>query len=457
MERMGSVRGRPLVVGAAVVAVAGFGLAVPTAAAPAPSSTDVTLTSGGSVHSTWTIVNDAGTSNGLPAGGECPSPAVPGLAVEDAQYDSDGVNKTDAFDNGLVFFVNNREMVSPTSWNVQTDPAEPGLNRVLTSGATRLSGLDTTVEYRAMPHQQVLRSVVSLANPGRTSVVVPFVVATNFGSDSGTVIVGSSSGDTTLTDADRWLVTADDPTSPVDAVNTSVLAGPGPVAAAPHGSSTTVFDCSETDGVRTTFTVTIPAGSTRSLMFFNELSGANATAVSAAARFNSNPAATNELLTGLSEAQRASIVNWRLTQARQPDAQIRKLNSRQYLGDGVHNAKGKHQTVKTVVHKGDKRKFKVRVYNDKKTRGIFSAHGLSSGKGLRVRYFSRGHNVTAQMTSAPGLLFSRGSGKHLTIKVKVKVLHSAAKKSRKFAKVTAYGLGSGFDRVDAVRAVLLVR
>src|SRR5690242_13096001 len=118
MGYMNSVKGRPLLVGVAVVAVAGFGLAVPAVAAPgtsAPSSTDVTLTSGGSLHSTWDIVNNAGTDNGLPVGGECPSPEVPGLGVEDAAYDPSGANMSDAFDDGLLFFVNNHEMVSPTT------------------------------------------------------------------------------------------------------------------------------------------------------------------------------------------------------------------------------------------------------------------------------------------------------------------------------------------------------
>lgn len=460
MGHIGSTRGRPYVVGLATIALAGVGLALPSQAATEPSATDVTLTSGSTLTSTWDIVNDAGTDNGLPVGGtggDCTAPVVPGLGVVEAAYDVDGVNMGDAFDGGLHFFVNNSMMISPATWDVQVDPTDPTLNRVLTSGPSNVGGLNTTVEYRAMPTQQVLRSTVYLSNPGASAVTVPFTVATNMGSDASTVVVGSSSGDTSFTDADRWVATSDDATTPGDPVNTHVLAGPGQIAAAPSGTSSTVFDCSDTNGVRANYSVTIPAGATRGLMFLNELSGTNAGAVGAAARFNSNPAATDELLTGLSDAQRANIVNWRLTQAQQPDGKIRELDSAKYLGNNIYNTTGKRQTVKTQVRRGRTETFRVRLYNDGNARATFAARGISSAKGVRVRYFAGGENVTAEMKSAAGLSFTRSPGKFLKIKVKVKIKGSAAQGSRKFAKVTGSWTGSGFVSSDTVRAVIRVR
>jgi hypothetical protein len=445
------------VVGLATIALAGVGLALPSQAATEPSATDVTLTSGSTLKSTWDIFNDVGTSNGLPAGGECPTPEVPGLGVSDALYDIGGTPKNDAFDNGLLFFVNNSMVIAPATWDVQVDPTDPSLNRVVTSGPTTVGGLSTTVEYRAMPTQQVLRSTVYLSNPGASAVTVPFAVATNVGSDETTVVVGSSSGDATFSDADRWVATSDHATTPGDAVNTHVLAGPGVIAAPPTGTSTTVFDCSETNGVRANYNVTIPAGATRGLMFLNELSGTNAGAVSAAARFNANPAATDELLTGLSDAQRANIVNWRLTQSQQPDGKIRELDSAKYLGNNVYNTTGKRQTVKTQVRRGQTETFRVRLYNDGNARATFAARGISSAKGVRVRYFAGGENVTAEMKSAAGLSFTRSPGKFLKIKVKVKIKGSAAQGSRKFAKVTGSWTGSGLVSSDTVKAVIRVR
>jgi hypothetical protein len=464
MGYTGTVRGRPLVVGLATVALAGVGLSMPTSAAPAPSTTEVTLTSGTSTISEWTVVNDNGTVNGTPnggpgtdTGGDCPTTQLPGLGVEEGDYDVNGVNNGDAFDGGLLFFVNGAEVVAPTNWDVQPDPVDNTLNRVLTSGPTTVGGVGTTVEYRALPNQQVLRSTVSLSNPGSTAVTIPVAVATNFGSDSGTVTVGTSSGDAVLTDADRWLVTSDDATTPGDAVNTSVLAGPGQVAAPPTATSSTVFDCANTNGVQATYHVTIPAGSTRALMFFNELSETNAGALAGAARFNGNPGATDELLTGLSATQRANIVNWRLAEAQQPDGKIRKLHSTDYLGNNIYNTTARRQTVKTTAHRGDLRKFKVRVYNDGNTTSAFAAHGVQSARGVRVKYIVGGVNVTAAMNSAAGFSFTRAPGAFVKIKVKVRIKGSAAHGSRKFAKVLATGTASGFTKIDAVKGVVKVR
>jgi hypothetical protein len=457
MPELRSVRRRPLVVGLTAVALGAFGLAMPTSASPAPSSSNVFLTSGTTTLSEWEVANSAGTSNGLPAGGECPTPEVPGLGVSDAAYDVNGVNQTDAFDYGLLFFVNNHEVVAPTNWDVQADPTDNTLNRVLTSGPTSISGLDTTVEYRALPSQQVLRSTVYLSNPGNTAVTVPFAVATNLGSDSGTVVVGSSSGDAAVSDADRWLVTSDSAVTPSDPVNTHVLAGPGTLAAPPTSTSTTVFDCSDTDGVQATYNVTIPAGSTRGLMFLNELSETNAAALTAAARFSQNPAASDELLTGLSGAQRASIVNWRLVEPQQPDGTIRKPGTKKYVGNNIYNTTGKHQTAKTTAHRSQARKFKVRLYNDGNATATFAAHAIQSTKGVRVRYIVGGADVTAQMNSVAGLSITRAPGAYVKVKVKVKIKAAAAHGSRKFAKVWATGTASGFSKSDLVKAVVKVK
>lgn len=454
MGHIGAVRGRPLVAGLATVALAGLGLAMPTSAAPAPSATPVTLTSGTTVHSEWIVDNLDGTSNGLPTLGTCPSPGVAGLGIDDAAYDVTGANMTDAFDQGLLFFVNNHQVIAPTNWDVQVDATTPTLNRVLTSGPTTVGGVNATVEYRALPNQQVLRSTVYLANPGTSAVTLPVTMATNVGSDAGTVIMGSSSGDTTFTNADRWLVTSDSATTPSDPVNTHVLAGPGTVAAAPTVSST-VFDCSGTEGVLATYNVTIPAGATRGLMFFNELSGTNAAALSAAVRFGTTPLATDELLLGLSDSQRASIVNWKLSTASQPDGVIRKANTR-FIGNNIYNTTGRRQTVRSTAHRRDTRTFWVRIYNDGPVAATFAAHGVKSAHGVTVKYFSGGSNVTTAMTSTAGLPITRAVGQYQQIKVKMKLGPHVSFGARKFAKVVATWTGSGFVSTDTVKAVVRV-
>jgi hypothetical protein len=375
--------------------------------------------------------------------------------VADAQH-------SDAFDGALMFFVNNQQVVSPEAWDIQTDPSDATLNRVLNAGPTTVAGLDVMVQYRTMPSQQVLRSTVFLANHGSRPVTVPFTVATNVGSDGSTVLVASSSGDTTFTDADRWLVTSDSTTAPSDPVNTHVIAGPGTVVAPPTGTSTTVFNRSETQGVLASYQVTIPAGAERGLMFFNELSAANEAATAGAARFNENPAATDELLAGLSDGQRANIVNWQLTPVSPPrssagpvpDGWIRKGTAR-YIGNDIYAPNAHRQTARSKAHRSGVRSFSVRIHNDGDTPCTFGAHGINSAHKVRVRYFSRGTNVTAAMKSAGGISFTRSPGEYRHIRVQMKINRHAAIGARKFAKVIATCTGNGEVRTDAVKAVLV--
>jgi hypothetical protein len=85
MANIGSARIGPLLVGATVT-LAGFGLALPSVAAPAPSSTGVTLTSGTTLKSEWFVENLEATDNGLPQGGDFDN--APGLGVDDPDMTS---------------------------------------------------------------------------------------------------------------------------------------------------------------------------------------------------------------------------------------------------------------------------------------------------------------------------------------------------------------------------------
>jgi hypothetical protein len=78
-----------------------------------------------------------------------------------------------------------------------------------------------------------------------------------------------------------------------------------PAAVTPH-----VFDCYTTDGIGASFSLTLPPGATRGLMFFDELSPTAEGALASAERFSQTPAATDELVSDLSAEQRAQIGNW---------------------------------------------------------------------------------------------------------------------------------------------------
>ncbi|MEO1148715.1 MAG: DUF4347 domain-containing protein [Cyanobacteria bacterium J06638_22] len=255
----------------------------------------VTITAG---DAEWDIDNEGGTSNGLPAGGD--GGVGPGLTVEDAELLS--TDQSDAYDNGLVFFIND-EVYAPSNTADLT-------GTTLTTSTVELSDLNVTVQYYADPNTPVLRSFVTLENPTDEVITITFTVATNIGSDDETVVVDSSSGDNTFGLDDAWVITSDDPTDPSDPVITHVRYGPG-ASVTTQAISLLVFDNADPDGVLAAYSVTIPALSTQSLLFFDELSPTVTDASTGAALYDS--VATLEattLLDGLADEQLASIVNW---------------------------------------------------------------------------------------------------------------------------------------------------
>ena len=303
-------RRRYVALGLSTVAVMGFGLLPAATAVPAPSAGDVTLVSGGDgITSSWTVENDGAAGDGTPGGAECDW--HPGLSVKEADYDAADGDVTDALDTGLAFFVGGAQLVAPETWELDIDDA--GVVRAVTAAPIEtVDGLEATVEYRAMSSQQVLRSMVWLTNDTSEPTTTQFTVATNVGSDDATLIVGSSTGDTEFTAADRWLVTSDHASLPTDPVVTHVFAGPGQLGSAPVAVSSQVFECWGTEGARATFEVTVAPETRRGLVFFNELSAVPADALSAAARFSDTPDAESELFSGLSAEDLAAVANWNL-------------------------------------------------------------------------------------------------------------------------------------------------
>lgn len=253
----------------------------------------------GGEGSEWLFWNGAGTDNGLPVGGNCGS-ENPGLGVVDAAVDMGA--QGDAFDEGLTVFVDNQQYVSPDTVDLT--------GTTLTSGPVSLSGLNTSVQYYVSPTNATLRTFISLNNPTANSITVPVTVATNFGSDDGTQIINTSSGDTTFTTSDSYIITDDsgngDPT-----ITSLVAAGSGSPQTLPSAVSNTVFECSGTQGVLVTYDVTVPAGETRSLLLFNQLNSTSTEATADVGAFNNNTTlAATDFLAGLSPADLATVVNF---------------------------------------------------------------------------------------------------------------------------------------------------
>jgi hypothetical protein len=195
------------------------------------------------------------------------------------------------------------------------DISASGSDQVVTPSAQTIGSLQVTDTYRIFSGGDTARVLVELDNPSGADVATTVTYASNFGSDSTTTIAGSSSGDTAFTTADRWLVTADDPVAGGDFVNTSVFYGPGSVDSVPTTVSTTVFTSGGTEGAMAVLPVTVPAGSKRLLMFFQQVGGGgngtpNAALVASAAVWNTPLAATSPLLAGIPPEDVGAIANW---------------------------------------------------------------------------------------------------------------------------------------------------
>lgn len=251
----------------------------------------------------WVVANDAGTSSGTPFAGTCDvSPTLgilEGTSANGAQ---------DAYDIAWSIYVAGAPFVAP---------GNPDLTgTTLTSGTGAMSGLNVTAQYYFSPSSSLARIMVFMENTSAAPIATTVQVPVNFGSDALTRVETTSSGDAMVTTADRWIVTSD--TFESDPVNTTVLYGPGSPAVTPIAYTQTVFDCSSVEGLGATFNVVVPAGATRSLMFFAGLAGVTVVnntvvaATAAASQFNSNATLLPDWLVGLTAEQQAQILNWQL-------------------------------------------------------------------------------------------------------------------------------------------------
>ena len=270
-----------------------------TGAYAAPATLPQTVTPG--FNSTSWNVEQVNTSTGAPYTGSCGSGS--GFGINDA---TGPTGAGDAYDDAYLVFVN----------GVQFDPGVTVdlTGTTLTAGPVLMSGLNVTVQYYFDAQAAVARIMVFLNNPTASPINATVDIPVNLGSDSGTIVQMTSSGDTAFTTADRWIVTSDSNTTPSDAVNTTVLFGPGGLA--PSAVTQTVLDCAATNGVGATYDISVPAGQTRSLLLFaglGDITGngnTNAGAIASAALFDSSNTLPPGALTGLSGSQISSVVNW---------------------------------------------------------------------------------------------------------------------------------------------------
>ncbi|MCX8071341.1 MAG: hypothetical protein N3C12_02655 [Candidatus Binatia bacterium] len=245
-----------------------FGVALLTSAASQPfmRSTAVAVpvslpvsVSTGLGSTVWVATNDSSTSGGA-FGGFCGY--SPALGLTDAGSAAGSASGAfDAYDEAWSVWIDGVPFVAPATVDLT--------GTTLLAGPVPMSGLNVWVQYFFSINTQAMRMLVFLQNSTASTITAVVEVPVNFGSDSYTQVDDTSSGDTSVTVADRWVVTSDGGRG--DPVNTSVFYGPGAPAVAPFNYTQTVFECSGSEGLGATFNISVPANSARALMFFAAL------------------------------------------------------------------------------------------------------------------------------------------------------------------------------------------
>ena len=251
----------------------------------------------------WVVSNTGGTSSGSAFSGICDRTS--GFTIETATS-ADG--SSGAYDFAHSMWVNGAIFDAPASVDLT--------GNTVTAGPVPMWGLDVSMEYAFSDVVQGGRIRARFTNPTFFPIDITVEMPMNSGASPFT-IQATSSGDTVFTTADRWVVTSEgDP--PNDPVNTTVLWGQR-AAVTPSFVTETVFGCGGVDGIGVTFDITIPANSTRQLLFFaglGDMVGLNNTvtgAITNAAMFDINADIDPSLLAGIPTAELREIMNWQLS------------------------------------------------------------------------------------------------------------------------------------------------
>lgn len=350
------VRGRWVVAAVAAVGIAAAAM-VPSGAASV--NLPVEFTSGGV---RWgDLTTDDGFTNDW--GSVCTADVY---VQADAVLVSTGQN--DAFD-GIGGIVINGEgyLVPPGDASAPVDLT----GSKLTSASAPVGGLNVSTEWYGLPGQSTIRYLVTLQNPGATDVTTTVEMDNELGSDNGTTIQGSSSGQsTTYPTNERWFATSQgntDPSSdpPINQVVTGpgAVRSPGTVVECPEvddgalargqakaeaeataaaqaeaaTTTTTVADGDSGDETTTTtaapdvvpqdevsaqgtdldtdqfvyvYNVTVPAGETRAILVYWSLFETIGESVAAGAAYDVTPSPGSALVEGLTQEQLCRVVNW---------------------------------------------------------------------------------------------------------------------------------------------------
>lgn len=245
------------------------------------------------------------------------------LAISSASLHTQGAatansfNRNDAFDGALAWHVyGGSPPGGPDSSGgyFKAGPVVSVTSNSVVGPNKTLAGLTVHSELFFSAGKDVVRSILYLQNPSGSPIPVTVDNDNNLGSDNNTSVQATSSGDTTFDATDNWFVSCQQLTpGTCNLTADPILTFAYQQVGAPVRATSVDPIANGNDNPNFRYSVTVPAGQTRALMIFVQLSDTPAHAQTDAAVFNSNGALfATDYLAGLSAAQKAQIVNWTL-------------------------------------------------------------------------------------------------------------------------------------------------
>ena len=205
----------------------------------------------------------------------------------------------DAFDGGLTLTVTDGAITNYFSGNGSPTLEDSGREQVFTSAAAILGLSITRKAYVPATGDGFVRYTEFVTNTTASTITRTITITSNLGSDSGTVVRSTSSGDTTMAVADNWIITDDGTTdSSGDPSVLHYFATPGGL----RPSSVSVTG----DLVSYSYALTLAPGQTKGIIHFAAQNQTYAGLTALAATMNGQGA---PLFVGLSATEQGQLVN----------------------------------------------------------------------------------------------------------------------------------------------------
>ncbi|MEW5801617.1 MAG: Ig-like domain-containing protein [bacterium] len=217
--------------------------------------------------------------------------------IEDGGYLINGYS--DAYDGYYYLYVNDTGYTGTRS-TVEDD------GREAVCDPQSIAGLDVSRKVFVPETENWARYLEILSNPTESEICVTVRIGGNLGSDSSTLIILTSDGDSTFENTDTWLVTDDSSDGGGDPSLAHIFEGTDALE-----SVDTVFAANNNDRPYYQWDqVCIPPGQTRIFMHFAVQQTDRSRAVDEANSIK--PPSPEVTLSGLSDLEKVCIVNWSL-------------------------------------------------------------------------------------------------------------------------------------------------